>query len=56
MQKVIDCPEDCNQRLQPKLVFGDRHQAVLSAEYRNEHTRERNIGRISRVALQDYLS
>ena len=56
MQKVIDCPEGCNQRLQPKLVFGDRHQAILSAEYNKEHTKEHNIGRVSPVTLQTYLS
>ena len=55
MRKVIDCPEDFNQRLQPKLVFGDLHQALLSAEYRKEHFEGRPIGSVSRVMLQQYL-
>jgi hypothetical protein len=56
MLKVIDCPEDFSQRLQPKLVFGDRHQALLSTEYRKEDTNEAPIGIVSRVHLQTYLS
>lgn len=56
MQKVIDCPEDFNQRLQPKLVFGDLHQALLSAEYKKEYTNEVPIGVVHRMLLQTYLS
>ena len=56
MQKVIDCPEDFNQRLQPKLVFGDLHQALLSAEYKKEYTDEVPIGLVSRVSLKAYFS
>lgn len=55
MQKVIDCPEDFNQRLQPRLVPGGLHQALLSAEYRKEHTNGRPIGSVSHMMLQAYL-
>ncbi len=55
MRKVIDCPEDFNQRLQPKLVFGDLHQALLSAEYKKEHFDERPIGSVTYMMLQTYL-
>jgi hypothetical protein len=55
MQKVIDCPEDFNRRLQPKLVIGDLHQALLSAEYKKERTNKRPIGSVSRMMLHAYL-
>lgn len=55
MRKVIDCPEDFNQRLQPKLVFGDLHQALLSAEYKEKHFEWRPIGSVPRMVLQEYL-
>lgn len=56
MQKVIDCPEDFKQRVQPRLVFGDLHQALLSAEYKKERSEVHHIGSVSGVALQAYLT
>ena len=55
MQKVTNGPPDLNQRLQPKLVFGDLEQALLSAEYKTEQTTGRHIGSVSHMALQPYL-
>lgn len=55
MRKVIDCPEDFYQRMQPTLVFGDLHQALLSAEYKKEDFYGRPLGLLPRVMLQTYL-
>lgn len=56
MRRVIDCPEDFNQRVQPRLVFGDLHQALLSAEYKKEHSEGRYIGPVSCMLLKTYLT